>query len=68
MERIFDRHHGHHGQEGESGEHSQSGSQGQQQQGGQQPEHKESEMDKFHDYIKKDEQMEQEGGTYGGLM
>lgn len=29
---------------------------------------KESEMDKFKDYIKKDEQMEEEGRTYGDLM
>ncbi|KAJ5864464.1 uncharacterized protein N7529_006380 [Penicillium soppii] len=29
---------------------------------------KESEADKFKDYIKKDEQMEEEGRTYGGLM
>jgi hypothetical protein len=29
---------------------------------------KEGEMDKFKDYIKKDEQMEQEGRTYGDLM
>lgn len=70
VERLFDHHHhGHHGQDGKSGEQSQSGGQSQQQQGGsQQPEHKESEMNKFRDYIKEDEKIEQEGGTYGGLM
>jgi hypothetical protein len=29
---------------------------------------KESEVEKFKDYIKEDEQLEQEGKTYGGLM
>ncbi|KAJ5286734.1 hypothetical protein N7478_002420 [Penicillium angulare] len=29
---------------------------------------KESEMDKFKDYIHEDEEIEQEGGTYGNLM
>lgn len=29
---------------------------------------KEGEMDKFKDYIKKDEEMEAEGRTYGDLM
>lgn len=67
MERIFDHHH--HNKDN-AGDHSQSGAQGQQQgqQGQQKPQHKEGEMDKFRDYIKKDEEMEQEGGTYGGLM
>lgn len=64
MERIFDHHHHNKDNAGD-----QSGAQGQQgQQGQQKPQHKESEMDKFRDYIKKDEEMEQEGGTYGGLM
>ena len=64
MERIFDHHH----KEGK--DQSQSSGQGQQQdqQGQQKPQHKEGEMDKFRDYIKEDEEMEQEGGTYGGLM
>lgn len=40
--------------------------------GGQQqqppPEHKETEVQKFKDYIHEDEEMEEEGKTYGGLM
>ena len=64
MERIFDHHRHHHGENKDNQD--QSGGQGQQ--GQQKPKHKESEMDKFRDYIKEDEKIEQEGGTYGGLM
>ena len=67
MERIFD-HHRHHDGENKDNQ-DQSGGQGRQgQQGQQKPKHKESEMDKFRDYIKEDEKIEEEGGTYGNLM
>ena len=65
MERIFDHHHHHHHGENKDNQ-DQPGRQGQQ--GQQKPEHKESEMDKFRDYIKEDEKIEEEGGTYGNLM
>ncbi|KAB8229727.1 hypothetical protein ETB97_008881 [Aspergillus alliaceus] len=35
---------------------------------GQESQKKEGELDKFKDYIKKDEEMEEEGDTYAGLM
>lgn len=35
---------------------------------GKEPQKKESELEKFKDYIKEDERLEQEGRTYGGLM
>jgi len=59
MEKMF--HHEHHQKDGKQQE-------GQQEAQGKEPQKKESEMDKLKDYIKEDEKLEQEGGTYGGLM
>lgn len=59
MERLFEHHHHHHNKDN-NGDHSKAQDQ--------KPQQKESEMDKFRDYIHKDEELEQEGQTYGGLM
>lgn len=60
MDKMF-HHHGH-------GEHKEGTADTAQSQDQQQAAPKESEGQKFKDYIKKDEQMEQEGKEYGGLM
>lgn len=59
MEKIF--HHQHHHKNGKQQEDQQDAQ-------SKEPQRKESEMDKFKDYIKEDKNLEQEGDTYGDLM
>jgi len=60
VERFFEHHH-HHNKDNHSGDQSKEQDQ--------KPQHqKESEMDKLRDYYHRDEELEEQGQTYGGLM
>jgi hypothetical protein len=59
VDKLF--HHGHHTKEGKQQDPQAAPT-------GAPPQKKESEMDKFKDYVKKDEELEQQGDAYGGLM
>lgn len=59
MERFFEHHH-HHNKDNDSGDKSKAQDQ--------KPQQKESEMDKLRDYYHRDEELEEQGKTYGGLM
>ncbi len=77
MERLFHHEHHHGSKDGKqpegqlpSGGNAAMAQQAKPQQPQQQQQQtkKEGELSKFEDYVKKDEELEQEGDTYGGLM
>lgn len=63
MERFFEHHHHHHDKDSNGNSNSD-----QSKARDQKPQQKESEMDKLRDYYHRDEELEEQGKTYGGLM